>query len=142
MTKRTSSSLRAAVVTLVAGFVLPASAEPQGETQTQPATQTQPGTQTEPGTQNETQNETQTQEPLEAASQESLEAPAPSTTAKVLDVLILRPLGLVVVPVGVAAFIPAALLTAPNGMDSVKTALELFVTGPANYVFQRPLGEI
>jgi len=136
MTKRTRSSLRAALVTLVAGFVLPASAEPQGETQTQP------GTQTEPGTQNETQNETQTQEPLEAASQESLEAPAPSTTAKVLDVLILRPLGLVVVPVGVAAFIPAALLTAPNGMDSVKTALELFVTGPANYVFQRPLGEI
>ena len=132
MTKRTSSSLRAAVVTLVAGFVLPASAEPQTETQTEPETQAEP----------QTQSETQTQEPLEAASQESLGAPAPSTTAKVLDALILRPLGLVVVPVGAAAFIPVALLTAPNGMESVKSALELFVTGPANYVFQRPLGEI
>jgi len=36
----------------------------------------------------------------------------------------------------------AALLTAPNGMDSVQEALALFVTAPTNYAFKRPLGEI
>jgi len=61
--------------------------------------------------------------------------------AAAFDVLIVRPLGLVVVPVGVAAFIPAALLTAPNGKDSLKEALDYFVTSPVNYVFRRPLGD-
>ena len=43
--------------------------------------------------------------------------------------------------VGAVLFVPAALLTAPNGLDSVKMALEFFVTEPANSVFQRPLGD-
>lgn len=126
MTKRTKSSLRAAVVTLVAGCVLPAGAQSQSATRTA----------TEPATPPPPPTPTQTQSPV------SPEEPEPSTTARVLDALILRPLGLLVLPVGVAAFIPAALLTAPDGMDSVQTAFELFVTTPANYVFQRKLGDI
>ncbi len=75
------------------------------------------------------------------------EEPKPVETSRtnypsaVFDLLIVRPLGLVVLPVGVAAFIPAALLTAPNGMERLQEALEHFVTSPAKYVFQRKLGE-
>ena len=104
MRKRTRSSVRAVVVTLVAGLLMPPSAR--------------------------------------AEAQEALEPPSPNPAVVAFDILIVRPLTLVVVPIGVAAFIPAALLTAPNGKDSVQQALELFVTGPAYYVFQRPLGEI
>jgi hypothetical protein len=79
---------------------------------------------------------------VRAAESEPPEVPGPSTTAKVLDALILRPLGLAVIPVGVAAFIPTALLAAPGGLDSVRAAYELFIEGPVNYVFQRPLGDV
>lgn len=79
---------------------------------------------------------------VRAQTPDPIEAPEPSMTAKVLDVLILRPLGLLVIPVGVAAFIPIALITAPNGLDSVQQALDLFVMGPTNYVFTRPLGDV
>jgi len=57
------------------------------------------------------------------------------------DVLILRPFGLAALAVGTAAFIPAALLTVPNGKDGLRAASELFVLGPAENVFQRPLGD-
>ena len=57
------------------------------------------------------------------------------------DLVILRPLGLVAVAVGAVAFVPAALITAPNGRDGIQSALELFVTEPAKNVFQRPLGD-
>jgi hypothetical protein len=77
-----------------------------------------------------------------AEDQIPIEAPRPSVWAMVLDAVILRPMGFAVLPVGIAAFIPAALLTAPGGMDNVKEALELFVTAPAKYVFQRPLGDV
>lgn len=104
MWKRTRQGLRAAIVTVVAGLLMPAAARAQ------------------------------TPNPIEA--------PQPSTTAKVLDALILRPLGFLVLPVGVAAFIPCALLAAPSGMENVRAALELFVTSPASYVFTRPLGDV
>jgi hypothetical protein len=64
-----------------------------------------------------------------------------SRGAKAFDALVLRPLGFAALPIGVAFFIPAAAITAPNGRESVEQALELFVTTPANYVFSRPLGE-
>ena len=76
------------------------------------------------------------------------ETPSPSTMNVILDLLILRPLGLIVLPVGVAAFIPAALMTGPaalvsdGGKENFQSALKLFVTGPASYVFQRPLGDV
>jgi hypothetical protein len=57
------------------------------------------------------------------------------------DVVILRPLGLAALVIGAASFVPVALISAPGGKDSFQAALELLVTGPANFVFQRPLGD-
>jgi hypothetical protein len=116
---RTASSARALVATLIAGCLLPsgASAQAPAQGQADPALAGQ------------------ADEPLPS------EAPGVSAGAAAFDVLVLRPLGFVVIPVGVAAFIPAAITTAPNGLDSVQTALEFFVTNPTNYVFKRPLGE-
>ena len=103
MRDRTRASLRAAVVTLIASLLLPASAYGQV--------------------------------------QEEVERPPPNPGAAALDVVILRPLGLVATAVGAVCFIPAAFVTAPNGLDSVQMALNFFVSEPAKSVFQRPLGD-
>jgi hypothetical protein len=57
------------------------------------------------------------------------------------DLVILRPVGLVVVAVGAAAFVPVVILSSPGGRDSIKEAADRFVIGPGKYVFVRPLGE-
>lgn len=57
------------------------------------------------------------------------------------DLTVLRPLGLVTTAVGVGLFVPAALVTAPNGWDSIQEAWRRFVTEPAQNVYVRPLGE-
>lgn len=61
--------------------------------------------------------------------------------AKSFDAVLLRPLGFVAFLVGAVAFVPAALISAPGGRDSFDAALEMFVTTPAEEVFQRPLGD-
>ena len=61
--------------------------------------------------------------------------------AAVFDVLIVRPLGFVAAAVGAGAFIPALVLSAADGQDSIESALEFFVIDPAKYVFTRRLGE-
>jgi hypothetical protein len=80
-----------------------------------------------------------------AAAREEVEPPRRNPVvagvAAGFDVVILRPLGLVVVATGAAAFVPIALVTAPGGLDSVETALKIFVTEPGRYVFLRPLGD-
>ena len=53
----------------------------------------------------------------------------------------LRPLSLVTLVAGAMLFLPAALMTAPNGMDSVADAYERFVNEPGEYFWGRPLGE-
>lgn len=57
------------------------------------------------------------------------------------DLVVLRPLGLVAIAVGAVAFVPVALVTAPNGRDGFQSALEVLVFTPAKSVFQRPLGD-
>ncbi len=57
------------------------------------------------------------------------------------DVLIVRPLGFVKTAVGALAFVPVALVTAPNGWDGVQTAQEIFIEVPGKDLFQRPLGD-
>ena len=59
----------------------------------------------------------------------------------VFDVVILRPLGFAASLVGAALFVPAALVTAPGGLDSIEEAWEQFVITPAEHVYTRPLGE-
>jgi hypothetical protein len=76
-----------------------------------------------------------------AQAPEQVRPPRPNPVAAGFDVVILRPLGLVATAVGAVLFVPALLLTAPNGLDSVRSALKIFVTEPAKSVFQRPLGD-
>ncbi len=114
MKKRARARIGAAVVVgvaMVASFVLAVSARAQ----TQPEAQLQ------------------TQEPIEPRGLN------PAVGA--FDVLVVRPLAAAALPVGVAFFVPAALLAAPGGKDSIGQALEFFVRAPARYVFTRPLGE-
>ena len=66
---------------------------------------------------------------------------APSPLAVAFDAVLLRPLGLVAAIVGAGFFVPAAVLTAPGGRDSIQEAWELFVLVPGKYVFERPLGD-
>jgi hypothetical protein len=73
--------------------------------------------------------------------QEPIEPTGLNPAVAAFDVVVVRPLAATALPIGCALFVPAALLTAPNGMDSVKEAAEFFVIGPARYVFTRPLGE-
>ena len=115
MRRRPDSSVRALIVTGVAGLLLPLGAQAQvagpKPAPTAPVASELPG-------------------------------PAPTSRGAVaFDAMVVRPLSFAVLPIGVALFVPAALTTAPNGRESVKNALDFFITNPANYVFQRPLGE-
>ena len=58
---------------------------------------------------------------------------------KVADALVLRPLGAGASAVGLAAFVIAAPLTWPGG--NLQNSWELFVIGPYEYTFVRPLGD-
>lgn len=76
---------------------------------------------------------------------EPLQAPRPNPIVTGLvgafDVVILRPLGLVSVAVGAAAFVPAAFLASPMGREGWGGALEHFVVEPGRNVFLRPIGD-
>jgi hypothetical protein len=105
VSKRARSTLRAAVVTIVAALLLPGGAAlAQSET-------TRSG------------------------------KSSPQVGAQIFDAVVLRPFGFAVFVVGAVFFVPVALITVPNGRDSVDTAAEIFVTGPMHDVFQRPLGD-
>jgi hypothetical protein len=78
---------------------------------------------------------------LQALTPEPIEPKGLNPAVGAFDVLVVRPLAATALPIGVAFFVPAALLSAPGGKDSVGQALEFFVKAPARYVFTRPLGE-
>ena len=59
----------------------------------------------------------------------------------VVDLLVIRPCAGVTAAAGAALFIPAAILTAPNGKDSIMEAYDRFVREPGEYFASRPLGE-
>jgi hypothetical protein len=71
----------------------------------------------------------------------TFERDSPPGIAVVVDLYLLRPAGLLRLVAGAAAFVPIALITAPNGKESVRSALEIFVTEPLEYVFVRKPGE-
>ena len=64
---------------------------------------------------------------------------APSGSDMFVDLVISRPLGLVGVVLGSAAFVVALPFTVPSG--SVDRSAEALIRKPARYTFQRPLGE-
>jgi hypothetical protein len=77
----------------------------------------------------------------DALARERIGPPPPNPVVAGADLVFLRPLGLVAMAAGAVLFVPAALLTAPNGLDGVRAALDFFVSEPAKSVFQRPLGD-
>ena len=62
--------------------------------------------------------------------------------AVVVDLLVVRPLGVVATCVGLGLFVPAALLSLADYPDAVEEAWELFVTIPAKNVYERRLGDL
>ncbi len=125
MRERTRLRTCAAVMSLVAGLSLPAQTFAQ---MGMPAP-----------------SQWQTRAPEPPKEPESAQAEArparPNPALMALDLLIMRPLGLVAVAVGAVLFLPVALITAPMGRDSLQAAQETFITVPSNDVFKRPLGE-
>jgi hypothetical protein len=76
--------------------------------------------------------------------------PASVTFAEVgaaaLDVAVLRPLGAIASVTGFAFFLASTPLVAPSGRigtigDRIGTTWDVFVLGPVEYTFQRPLGD-
>ena len=57
------------------------------------------------------------------------------------DAAILRPLGMIALVVGGTFVLPVAALTWPSGSGTMESAIERFVTTPADDLFNRPLGE-
>lgn len=57
------------------------------------------------------------------------------------DLLFIRPAAGVTAAAGVVLFVPAVILTSPNGWDSMTEAYERFVREPGEYFVSRPLGE-
>ena len=130
MRERTRLRTCAAVMSLVAGLSLPAQAFAQGGYGPTP-TPTPP------------QSQTPVPEPPEDPEPTLAEARPrrPNPALMGFDLLIVRPLGFVAAAVGLVLFLPAALITAPMGRDSIQAAKETFITVPSNAVFKRPLGE-
>lgn len=69
-------------------------------------------------------------------------APVGTGATIAVDLLLVRPLGLVAIVVGAGALVPVAVVTAPNGRHGLEEATELFVEAPFRYVFDRPLGDL
>ena len=57
----------------------------------------------------------------------------------VVDIVVMRPLGLVTTVVGAALTVLALPFTIPSG--SVKASANALIVEPARYTFERPLGE-
>jgi hypothetical protein len=58
-----------------------------------------------------------------------------------VDLLVIRPLAGITLAAGAVLFVPAAIMTAPNGWESMKEAYQRFVGEPSEYFASRPLGE-
>ncbi len=63
----------------------------------------------------------------------------PSTFNSFIDAVVLRPLGLLAIPVGFGAFIIALPFSALGG--NTKASFDQLVKAPAKYTFERPLGD-
>lgn len=76
--------------------------------------------------------------PVTAASEEPVTGDKGSDM--LVDLVVMRPLGLASTVVGAAVFVVALPFTLPTG--SVKTSAHEMVVRPAEYTFNRPLGEL
>jgi len=70
-------------------------------------------------------------------------SPWEDAIAKVVDVFPIRVLGACATVVGFGAFIISVPLVAPAGrMQAIRESWDIFVLGPVDYTFVRPLGEL
>ena len=66
---------------------------------------------------------------------------ASETANQGFDAVILRPLGFMTMIIGGVAMGPAVLFGAANGRTGVDEAYDIFLAGPIETTFERPLGE-
>lgn len=64
----------------------------------------------------------------------------PSTADRTFDAMVLRPLGAMGVVLGAALLVPAALVAAPGGTESLDNAYDVFVRMPLDNLINAPLG--
>ncbi len=66
---------------------------------------------------------------------------AERVVARSVDAVIVRPISFVRIMVGAGLFVPAALLAAPGGRESVDDVFDTFLRQPVEYTFRRELGD-
>ena len=77
--------------------------------------------------------------PSAGMAEDTLSVSGDKATDMVVDVLVVRPLGLASTAIGTVLTIVALPFTLPSG--SVKASVETLIEKPAEYTFKRPLGE-
>jgi hypothetical protein len=64
----------------------------------------------------------------------------PSTLDRTFDAVVLRPLGAATLVMGAGLFVPAALLGAPGGSESIDNGYDVFIRTPWQNLVDAPLG--
>ena len=82
------------------------------------------------------------EQPAPAPVEEHWYDPVVHNTNVGVDLLVIRPLAAVTLAAGAVLFVPAVIMTSPNGWDSMKDAYQRFVDEPGEYLISRPLGEL
>ena len=66
---------------------------------------------------------------------------AQEVTAKAVDLTLIRPMASIRVLVGGVLFVPSALLASPSGKEGIEGAMDVLVTAPWEYAFDREMGQ-
>ena len=69
-------------------------------------------------------------------------SPAADVAASTLDLVIVRPLATVKVIVGAVIFVPAMIVSLPMMGEGISGAYETMIEVPAEYAFDRKIGEL
>ena len=78
--------------------------------------------------------------PVAAADWQS--SPSADVIASIVDLTVVRPLATMKVVVGALMFVPAAVFASPSGMEGIEGAYETLIEVPAEYAFERDIGEL
>ncbi len=74
------------------------------------------------------------------ASADDVDSIDPNSVPAPVDLILLRPIGLVATAVGAAAFVPAAAVTAIFHYESIPAVFDVLVRGPYEFTFVDPIG--
>lgn len=70
----------------------------------------------------------------------SLDNVDPNSVPAPVDLILLRPIGLVATAAGAVAFVPAAAVTALFHYESIPNVFDMLVRGPYEFTFVDPIG--